>query len=388
MHPIRTPGNARTYATIASLAAGLLLLAACGSDSQEATSSASGSAAAAATGALSGICPSTVKIQSSWYPQPSKGALYQVVGPDGRVDTENGSYSAEVGGVTVSILAGGPFLGNQSVMARLYQDPSIMLGEVSTDDAIEVSGKQPVVAVVATLQKSPKAIVFDPATYPALTSVSQVAGTGATVLKAGEDASSDLLVANGTLTSSQLDYSYDGSPGRFVTSGGKDMLIDYADVATYKYEHLKQWGKPLKALLLADAGYTPYENSLSVTPTNREKYGDCLKALVPMIQKAVVSYSTNPTPVNLAMEKYAAEAKSPTTLTPEADAYSVDVMNSTGILGAGSDGVAGSFDTTRVDKLVADMAPVVKQQNLTTKDGLVAADLVTNEYLDTSITMK
>ena len=382
----RTLSNLRGSAALAAAAAGIMLLAACGSSSQE-TSSPGSVAPAAATGTLSSICPSTVKIQSSWYPQPAKGALYQLVGANGAVDTKNGSYSAEVDGVTISVLAGGPFLGNQSVMARMYQDPSILLGEVSTDDAIEVSAKQPVVGVVATLQKSPKAIVFDPATYPDLTSISQVAASGATVLKAGEDGSSDLLVGNGTLTSSQLDYSYDGSPGRFVTAGGKDMLVDYADVATYKYEHLKQWGKPLKSLLLADAGYTPYENSLSVTPANKAKYGDCLKALVPMVQKAVVSYAANPTPVNEAMEKYAVQAKSPTTLTPEADAYSVDYMKKLGVMGAGSDGVPGSFDTARVDKLVADMAPAIKAQHLTTKNGLSASDLVTNEFLDTSLTM-
>ncbi|WP_329139909.1 hypothetical protein OG552_34765 [Streptomyces sp. NBC_01476] len=380
---VRHTRSLRRSVPLAGAAAGIMLLAACGSDSGDTSS-----AAATSSGPLAGICPSTVKIQSSWYPQPSKGALYQLVGPNGTINTNNGTYSGKVGGVTVSVLAGGPFLGNQSVMARMYQDSSILLGEVSTDDAIEVSQKQPVIAVVATLQKSPKAIVYDPATYPGLKSIADVEKTGATVLKAGEDASSDLLVANGSLKSGQLDYSYDGSPGRFITADGKDMIIDYADATTYRFEHLKQWGKPLSSLPLADGGYTTYENSLSVTPANRTKYDSCLKALVPMIQKAVVGYTTDPGPVNTAMEKYATEAKSPTTLTPAQDAYSVTFMKDHGVLAAGTDGVVGSFDADRVNKLITDMAPVAKKQHITVKSGLAADALVTNAYLDTTVTMK
>ncbi|MFD8963892.1 hypothetical protein ACFV0C_02625 [Streptomyces sp. NPDC059568] len=382
----RTARGLQRSASLAVASAGIMLLAACGSGSSDTADTAG--TAPTGSGPLAGICPSTVKIQSSWYPQPSKGALYQLVGPNGTINTDNGTYSGEVGGVTVSVLAGGPFLGNQSVMARLYQDPSILLGEVSTDDAIEVSDKQPVIAVVATLQKSPKAIVYDPATYPDVKSIADVAKTGATVLKAGEDASSNLLVANGSLKSGQLDYSYDGSPGRFITAGGKAMIIDYADATTYRFEHLKQWGKTLSSLPLADGGYTTYENSLSVMPANKTKYDSCLKALVPMIQKAVVSYTTNPEPMNATMEKYATEAKSPTTLTPAQDAYSVAFMKDNGILAAGTDGVVGSFDTDRVTQLISDMAPVVKKQHITVKSGLAADALVTNEYLDTSISMK
>ena len=101
----RTLSNLRGSAALAAAAAGIMLLAACGSSSQE-TSSPGSVAPAAATGTLSSICPSTVKIQSSWYPQPAKGALYQLVGANGAVDTKNGSYSAEVDGVTISVLAG------------------------------------------------------------------------------------------------------------------------------------------------------------------------------------------------------------------------------------------------------------------------------------------
>jgi hypothetical protein len=349
--------------------------------------STSASPAGATTASLASVCPSTIKIQTSWYPEAEKGAVYQIVGANGTVDKKNGTYSGTVDGVKVSILAGGPYLGNQSTMARLYQDPSIMFGEVSTDDAIEVSNKNPVIAVVAMMQKSPKAVIYDPKTYQFKT-IADVGKSGATILKAGEDASTDLLVASGSVKASQLDYSYDGSPGRFVTAGGKDVFVEYATEVPYIYQNtIKQWGKPLDSILLADGGYTAYENSLAMTPQNEQKYSACLKQFVPIVQKAIVAYAADPTPVDNAMIKYSQEVKSPTVLSTGLNDFTNKTMKEKGILANGTDGTVGSFDPTRVTKLVASMGPVAKNQHLTIKPGLTATQLVTNQFLDPSISL-
>jgi hypothetical protein len=371
-----------TLAAVTCVAAvGVLALAACASGG----AGSSGSDRAAAVGKLAGICPSTVKIQTGWYPEAEKGGVYQLVGPDGTVDANTGAYSRQIGGVTVSILAGGPYLGNQSTIARMYQDPSILLGEVNTDDAIKSSANQPVVAVVAPLQKSPLGIIYDPSIYH-FTSIADVGKSGATVLKAGEDASSDLLVASGAIKKSQLDFSYDGTPARFIASGGRDVFIEYATEVPYEYQHsISQWGKPLKSILLADGGYTSYENSLSVTPENETKYHACLKALVPMIQQAIVNYAANPGPVNAALIKYSQEVKSPTVLSQGLNDYTNQVMKSDGILVNGTAGMAGSFDIARVTGLISHMRTVAKNQHITLKAGLSANDLVTNQFLDPSI---
>ena len=52
-------------------------------------------------------------------------------------------------GVKIEIRAGGPAIGFQSVTSQLYADPDIMLGYVSTDEAIQNSGEFPTKAVVA-----------------------------------------------------------------------------------------------------------------------------------------------------------------------------------------------------------------------------------------------
>jgi hypothetical protein len=383
----------RRAAPITSIAAiGAIVLAGCSSTSSgsPATSSGSspvvaGSSPGASGGTLAGVCPSTVKIQTSWFPEPEKGAVYQLVGANGTVDKNKGTYSAIVDGVTISVLAGGPYLGNQSTIARMYQDPSILLGEVSTDDAILTSASQQVISVVAPLQKSPQAIIYDPASYK-FTSIADVGKSNATILKAGEDAASDLLVASGAVKKSQLDYSYDGTPGRFVTSGGKDVFIEYASEVPYEYQHeITQWGKPLKSILLANAGYTTYENSLSVTPANKTKYNACLKALVPMIQKAIAAYAADPGPVDAAMIKYSQEIQSPTVLSTGLNDFSNQVMKQDGILANGADGTAGSFDTSRVADLITRLGPVAKSKNIALKSGLAPSGVVTNEYLDPSI---
>jgi hypothetical protein len=381
--------NTRSRRTAAITSVAAIALAGCGSSTSSGppagSSPAAGSSSGASGATLAGVCPSTVKIQTSWYPEPEKGAVYQLVGPNGTVDKNKGSYSALVDGVTISVLAGGPYLGNQSTIARMYQDPSILLGEANTDDAIETSASQPVISVVAPLQKSPQAIIYDPATYH-FTSIADVGKSNATILKAGEDAASDLLVASGAVKKSQLDYSYDGTPGRFVTSGGKDVFIEYATEVPYDYQHsITQWGKPLKSILLAGAGYTSYENSLSVTPANKTKYSACLKALVPMIQKAIVAYAANPGPVDAAMIKYSQEIQSPTVLSTGLNNFAHQVMNSDGIVANGPDGTAGSFDTSRVAGLITSLGPVAKSKNIALKSGLAPSDLVTNEYLDPSI---
>jgi hypothetical protein len=365
-------------------------LAACGSSNDTstatATTSAAGASNAAASGSLASVCPSTIKIQTGWYPEAEKGGLYQIVGPDGTVDADNGSYNGTVDGVTVSILSGGPYLGNQPVTSRMYADSSILLGEVSTDDAIEVSAKNPVINVFAGMQKSPLGVIYDPTVYH-FTSIADVGKSGATILTEGENAATDILMANGSINKSQIDFSYDGSPGRFISAGGKDVTIDYATESPYNLEHFKQWGKPLSSLLLADSGYSSYENALSVTPENEQKYSACLSKFIPLAQKALVTYATDPGPMNAALIKAATTLRSPTTVTAGLNAFTDKVMKDKGIIANGSDGVAGSFDTARVTKLISSMQSVAKAENLTFKSGLTAQDVVTDKFLDPSISI-
>ncbi len=58
-----------------------------------------------------------------------------------------------------------------------------------------------------------------------------------------------------------------------------------------------------------------------------------------------------------------------------------------GIVGNGTDGVFGSFDDARVQKLLDDLVPVLTASGTEVPEGLSTADLVTNEFLDPSISL-
>ena len=82
----------------------------------------------------------------------------------GKLDVKKGAYKGPLGktGVDLEIRAGGPFIGQQTVQSLMYQDDSITLGLVHTDDAVRFSKQLPTVSVVAPLEHSPLALVWDP----------------------------------------------------------------------------------------------------------------------------------------------------------------------------------------------------------------------------------
>lgn len=361
----------------------LFAAVACGSNTATTTTSSSSGGTKAST-TLKGICPSPLIIQTSWYPELEKSAEYALVGPNGRVDSTHGIYYGTVGGIIVEVAAGGPFQGNENDIAELYANPSVFMAEANTDDQFVNFARHPTVAVIAPLQKSPLAMIWDPAKYH-FTSIAQVGKSGAHILKAGEDASSDLLTSEGIIKASQWDYTYDGAPGRFVTSGGTLVIDDYATEAPYEYEHFAAWGKPLHYILLANAGYASYENSLVVTPQTLHTRAACLKKLVPMIQQAEVGFVKNPAPLGNALVHAATAMNSLTPLSRGLNDNTFSIMESQGILANGTNGVYGSFNLSRVQAFIQKLGPVAKLQNVTVQPGVKASDLVTNQFLDSRI---
>ena len=370
-----------------SVAVGASALALAGATAATATAASRGGrlhAPRAAT-SLVGVCPNPLVIQTSWYPELEKSAVYALVGPNGKYDTAHGYYYGKVGGITVQVAAGGPFQGNESDIGELYAHPNVFMAEANTDDQYTNFAQHPTVAVLAPLQKSPLGIIWDPKVYH-FSSLKQIAASGAQVLKAGQDASSDLLTVNGTVKASQWDFTYDGAPGRFVASGGKLLVDDYVTQAPYNYEHFSAWhGGKLSYLLLASAGYASYENSLVVTPKTLATRATCLKRLVPMIQAAEIAFVKDPTPLSNALIKYADAIKSQTPLSTGLDSFTVATMKSLGILANGTNGVYGSFNLARVQSFIGSLAPVAKLENTPVPKGLKASELVTNRFLDPSL---
>lgn len=134
MHIAATRATAAAMTLTAALA-----LAACSSGS----SSAPSESAAAGSVNLSGICPSTIVLQTDWNPEAEHGGLYDLLGKDYTINKAKKSVSGPLldngkpTGVNVEIRSGGPAIGFQTVTSQLYSDPSIMLGYVNSDEAIQ-----------------------------------------------------------------------------------------------------------------------------------------------------------------------------------------------------------------------------------------------------------
>lgn len=351
---------------------------------QQAGAPTTGASTAAAT-SLKGSCPDPLIIQSSWFPEVDHYAEYALVGPNGKIDAKNGYYSGTVGGITVKVRAGGPFVGYQPPTSLLYLHPEIFMGVSRTDDQYVSSGRQQTVAVLAPLQYTPLGILWDPRHYH-FKSISDVAGSGATVLAALKNASTDFLTTRGYVKKSQWSFGWDGSPGRVVSSGGTVAMWDYADQDTYNYLHqIPQWGKPLNYILAKDAGYKTYDSIFVVTPHTLQTRASCLKKLVPMIQKASVNYLHNPDAINAAMTNFSNALHGPTKLTKGLNDWEIKFDEQHGIIANGSDGTFGSFDLTRVTQFMSDLAPVLRLENVQPKQGITASQLVTNQFLDKSI---
>jgi hypothetical protein len=340
---------------------------------------------------LAGACPSTIVVQTDWYPESDDFIPYELAGPNGTVNTSNKSYTAELlahgqdTGVKIQVRAGGPAIGDQLVSAELYEDPSILLGFVETDQAIELSSTQPTVAVIADRQEAPTIIAWSPAEHPGVKTIAQLGKTGTTVLYYNGAPYMDYLVGAGILSSKQVDASYNGTPADFVASGGKDALQGYATAEPYEYAHeVTQWDKPLTYQLVSDYGYDPYP-ALATLPQNITKYAACFKKLVPIIQQGIVDYAANPGTADALIVKLAQEYNTGWVYDAGEAAYAAQAMLSDKLIANSPNGSVGAFDDSRISKLITLLSPIYAKDGKPIKAGLTPGDIATNQFLDPSI---
>jgi hypothetical protein len=379
-----------TSSTVSSTPAASGSPVATGSPASTTGSPASTTAASSAID-LAGVCPSTIKVQTDWYPEADDFIPYQLAGPNGTVNSSNKSYTAELlasgqdTGVKIQVLTGGPAIGDQLVSAELYEDPSILLGFVETDEAIELSSTQPTVAVIADRQEAPTVIAWSAAEHPGVKTIADLGKDGATVLYYNGAPYMDYLIGAGILSSKQTDASYNGTPADFVASGGKDALQGFATAEPYEYAHeVSQWDKPLTYQLVSDYGYDPYP-SLATLPQNITKYAACFKKLVPIIQQGIVNYAANPGPADALILKVNQEYNDAWVYSAGEAAYAAQTMVSDKIIANAPDGTVGAVDDSRIQKLIGLVTPIYKKDGKTVKAGLTPADIATNQFLDPSI---
>lgn len=377
---------------LASLTAGVaLVLAACG---QADDTTGGAPSAPAATGVLSGVCPDTVVIQTDWYAESEYGALYEMLGDDPTFDTEKKRVSAPLvdagtpTGVNLEIRYGGPAIGFQQVSAQMYADDSITLGQVSTDEAIQNSDRLATLAVVAPLEASPFMIMWDRAKRPEITTLADLGRSDLTVLYYQADTYMQYLLGAGILRPDQVDGSYDGSPSRWVTADGAIAQAGFATSEPYIYKNELGGGKSYDVglQLVTETGYPIYGQSLSIKAADRAELAPCLEQLVPIVQRAQVSFLADPARTNqVIVDAVAAERTSVWSYSPGLADFAVTTLRERGIVSNGPNATLGDMDPARVAQMIEILTPVFTAQNLPLKPGLAPDQLVTNEFVDPAI---
>lgn len=370
------------------LVAAALAAAACTAGSSQVTGAAP-TASATGTASLAGVCPATVTVQSNWWAQAEDGAIYRLLGGTLDVDKQHkrvtGSLVADGvdTGVKLQIRSGGPANGFVPAASVLYTDPSVMLATADTDQIAQLAGTRPVKAVVAPMDRSPVVLMFDPAQHQFKT-ISEIGKSGIRVLYFQGATYVEYLVDSGQLTRAQVDSGYAGTPDRWVAARGNIVQQGFLTNEPFAYENeLPAWNKKVAWLLVADAGYPVYPETLAVRTDKESTYASCLRRLVPIIQRSAVGYLNDPVATNALIVQLTQDYDAYPYSAARA-AYAAKVMKDNGIVGNGSDATIGNFDMARVSKLLDIVRPVFARARQPLPSGLTANDLVTNAYIDAS----
>lgn len=381
--------TARRSAAVAAAAAFLVPIVGCSGASEP--SSTADLAPAAGAHELASVCGDDISVQLQWQPQSDMGALFELLGDDYGVDADSKSVTAtlvfegEDTGVDLTLKAGGPAIGFQSVSSQMYVDDSIDLGLVHGDELIAAAASQPVVGVTPLLKYTPQMLMWDPASHGDDLTIPEINTLDTPVVVASGTVFSAWLVAKGYVRETQVDTSYDGNPSRFV--GDSDIVQQgFANSEPYTYEFdTPPWGRAIAFQLLKDAGYNIYASNLSVRRDRLEAMAPCLERLVPLIQQASSNYIADPAKANEKIVDIVAQDMSMSPYSAGEAAYSAAYLADAGLIANERDGSVGTYDFERVNSFVAELAPIVRNTGAQVPADVSADQLFTDQFTDHSI---
>ena len=374
-------------------AAAVVALGACSSESSD--NGGGGAAPAAVDGdarQLRGLCPSPVVVQSSWYPESTHGGLFQLLGQNYRVDSGKKRVTGPLvshgvdTGVELEIRAGGPAVGNVPVSAIMATDKAVILGQLATEDQVlGWATKQPTVAVFAPFDVDPLVFIWDKARHPGFNTLQDVGQTDTKVVTF-HSANIDYLLGAGILRAAQVDYSYDGSPSRLMSD--RDVVV--GGFSTNEPFIYKSLGVDVDYQYVSETGYPDYRNMLVVRRQAQAELNTCLKKLTPVLQQGMVDFMATPEPVLQLIVELNKEYDSPFPYPIEQARAGVEIMKRDGLVenpasmrGAGF----GSMDPHRVSRMIDILRPIYGGQKKAVPAEVTPTALVTNDYLDPSITL-
>jgi len=346
-------------------------------------------------------CPADIRIQTDDLPRVEWGFLYSLIDPEHLVvdEPKAGDESVsgplmidgEPSGATLTILLGDPDDGVSGNTA-LYDDESILLAAVDTDTAILDSARLPTVGVFSPMRRDSRIIYWDTAVYPGARSVQNIGdrltpdGLGPVpIVTVPGDPFSSYAVGAGILSPDQIVTDQPTGIRGFVDGGGLsarmgDLLVDPYLLA------LPETGAPTSAgwQLIDDAGYARDAGVLSARPQAVVQYSDCLDALVPVLQHALVDYLDDPDATTGLIVELSAAFGDDTYDAALAQA-ALDLFDAEDLVGAGRDRTMGDIDMGRIRDLLETAVPAWEEAEVPVPAGVQAEDIATNRFIDRSI---
>jgi hypothetical protein len=337
------------------------------------------------------VCPSTVVVQTDWFPESEHGATFELLGASYKASKSAGSvtgplvFEGKDTGVSLQIRGGGPLTGNQNVTSQLYQDDSILLGYVNTDEAIKLAGNNPTVAVVAPQDRSPMAIMWRQDKYPDAKTIADVAKQVDSVSVFAGTTFIDYLVAAGLVPASKVDRNYQGD--KVLTRDPAAAQQGFVTSEPYQYSTLASGPVQVAFQLVDDTGWRIYPEALAIKASKLKDAhtAACLTKLVPMFQHAQIDYAKDPAAADKAIIATNATYDSFWHYAQGDADSSLAAQLKYGIIANGSNSTLGDFDLTRVDDLITKARPLFKTQGVDVPATLAAQDIVTNQFIDPSI---
>jgi hypothetical protein len=106
-----------------------------------------------------------------------------------------------------------------------------------------------------------------------------------------------------------------------------------------------------------------------------------------MIQQSQVDYVTDPARANAVILDLVGQYNNGWLYDAGQAAAAVELGLSNGLIANSPDGTLGSFDLERVEAFIASAVPVYTKIGAKMKEGITAADIVTNEFIDPTIAL-
>ena len=345
--------------------------------------------AAPQSGALAGICPEKVVVQTDWFPEAEHGGIYELLGADATSSKDTGAtvgtltYEGVDQGVQLEIRAGGPFL-QTPVVTAMYADDAITLGYVGTDVAITRFADAPTIAVFNALNINPQVVLWDAAKHPTAQTLADVAKEVKSVYVYGDPAWARYFVAQGILSKAQIDSNYKGN---LLLATDDAAHQGFATSEPYKYANLETGVVNVAYTLIHELGWNSYAQNLAIRADKLEALSPCLTALVPILQQAQLDYIASPDRANAIIKAAVVAFDSWWTQTDGDLANGAAQLRDLKLIGNGDTPTFGDLEESRVTDFIGKATPVLREQGLEIGD-IAASDIVNNEFLNPDITYK